>query len=153
MRRGDLIALMHEHGMVPPGARPEALRVAVIDDDPLLVRSSSRALRRAFPAAQLGTALNGFAAGVLMAELRPHVVLLDVVMPGLSGVEVCSQIRSTPSLVDTRVIIVSGHVDRKLQAELVAVGADHFVHKPFTGAVLVAAVRAVLPEALLAERA
>jgi len=59
---------------------------------------------------------------------RPAVAILDVMMPGPSGLEVCRAVRADPSLVGTRVIISSANAT---EADAVSAGADAFIPKPF----------------------
>lgn len=62
---------------------------------------------------------------------KPDLILLDVMMPGIDGIEVCKQIRSNPDLSDIKIIMVSGkamEADTKLGLDA---GADHYVSKPF----------------------
>jgi len=71
---------------------------------------------------------DGDAALAAIREHRPAVAILDVVMPGLSGLEVCRRVRADPALVGTRVIISSGNAT---EAEALDAGADAFLPKPF----------------------
>ena len=69
-----------------------------------------------------------------MAEIEknvPNVVLLDVMMPGMSGIEVCKLIRGNPKLKDVVVIMISG---RAMQTDIdngMEAGANHYISKPF----------------------
>ncbi|MBX7191303.1 MAG: response regulator [Sandaracinaceae bacterium] len=140
MQRADLLAFMRRQGMPVPSGRA-APRVVIVDDEPIVVRSLERILARAFPGARLRGAYNGFEAGLLVAAEQPDLVLLDVVMPGLSGVEVCAALRAMPSLGHTRVVVVSGHLGPETRRKLSAVGADAFVPKPFSPESLLEVVR------------
>ncbi len=71
---------------------------------------------------------------------RPTVAILDVMMPGLSGLEVCRAVRADPSLVGTRVIISSANVN---EAEALGAGADAFLAKPFLPSRMRVAVEAL----------
>lgn len=146
MRRDDLLAFLRRQGMPVLAAPAPVPRILVVDDEEMVVRSLERILVRAWPNAQIRCAYNGFEAGLRVAADRPDLVLLDVVMPGVSGVEVCAAIRSQPSLAHTRVVVVSGHLSPVVRSQLTAVGADAFVAKPFTPRELLAAVeRFVVP--------
>lgn len=141
VRRDDLVAFLRRQGMpVLSEVGGPSPRILVVDDEALVVRSLERILWRRWPSAEVACAYNGFEAGLRVAADRPDVVLLDVVMPGVSGVEVCAAIRAQPSLMHTRVLVVSGHLSPATRAQLVAVGADGFVAKPFTPKELVLAV-------------
>ncbi len=132
MLRSDLFAFMRERGIpVLAGESPHHARFAVVDDEPALVRALSRMLARVAPGCDCRSAQDGFSAGVLLASFRPDIVFLDVVMPGLSGVEVCERIRATPGLQATAVVIVSGGLTGALRSRLTAAGADRLIAKPF----------------------
>jgi DNA-binding response OmpR family regulator len=87
-------------------------------------------------------AYDGNTALTLAAQENPHLILLDVMMPGMSGLEVCAGLRKKE--VDTRIIMMSARgeeIDRVVGLE---VGADDFVSKPFSIRELLALVRARL---------
>ncbi len=75
---------------------------------------------------------------------HPDLVLLDLMLPGMDGLSVCRQLRSTDTTRDIRVIILSAKGE---EVDIVAgleLGADDYVTKPFTPAILLARIRAVL---------
>lgn len=131
MLRSDLLDFMRAHGMpVLANDPPHEARIAVVDDDAHAVRALFRTLSRIIPGADCRSAHDGFSAGALLTAFRPDLVFLDFVMPGMSGLEVCEHICSTPELAGTRVAIVSGHFSDELRARLMAVGVDRFISKP-----------------------
>jgi DNA-binding response OmpR family regulator len=80
----------------------------------------------------------------LVSEIRPDLILLDVVLPSLSGLAAAALIKSDPSMSNVPIIIMSGHhIGRD---ELDRAGVTDFVQKPFRGDVLVAAVKRALGE-------
>jgi CheY-like chemotaxis protein len=132
MLRSDLLDFMRAHGMpVLSNNPPNRLRIAVVDDERALVRALLRMLARAAPGADCRSAHDGFSAGALLTSFHPDLIFLDVVMPGLSGVEVCEHIRSKPELRGAAVVIVSGHLTPGLRSRLEIVGVDGFIEKPF----------------------
>jgi len=140
--RSELLAFMRAQGMPVPGRihGGDQARIAVVDDDPVVVRALSRALKRVVPGADCRTASDGFAAGLLLASFQPDLVLLDVVMPGMSGVEVCAHIRAAPQLAGAAILAVSGHLTSSVREQLLAAGANGFLAKPFDPHVLEATV-------------
>ena len=72
---------------------------------------------------------------------RPDLVVLDVSMPGATGLEVCAAIRSTPATAGCRVLLLSAGASPDDVARGMAAGADAYLPKPFTVAGLVAQVR------------
>ncbi|MCY7418132.1 MAG: response regulator transcription factor, partial [Chloroflexi bacterium] len=73
-------------------------------------------------------------------EDEPDLVLLDLAMPGLDGATVCQRIRETS---DVPIVVVSGERDRAATVELLDLGADDYIRKPFRADELLARVRAV----------
>jgi putative two-component system response regulator len=76
------------------------------------------------------TACNGTDALRLAADERPDVVLLDVVMPGMSGTDVCAALKAAPATCLTPVILISGSGDREKRLAGREAGADDFLGKP-----------------------
>ncbi len=118
------------------------LSIFVVEDDPDI----SRLLRHHLEGA--GFSVKMFSSGntvvVESERQRPALFILDIMVPGKDGLELCRQIRQTPLLVSTPVIFLtakSGEADRVLGLEL---GADDYIAKPFSPRELVARVKAVM---------
>ena len=74
---------------------------------------------------------NGFQAIEKARQLLPDVILLDVMMPGMTGFEVCQRIRSDPQLAEIPIIILTALDDRESMLSGLKAGADDFISKPF----------------------
>lgn len=74
---------------------------------------------------------------------RPHVVLLDVMLPGLDGYEICRRMRKLPEMRGARIIMVSAKAMPSERASGMAAGADAYITKPFAESDLLAAIQAV----------
>jgi two-component system cell cycle response regulator len=115
-------------------------RVLMVDDD-----STTRAMLEE-TLAKNGYEVSGVSDGdralALIKEFRPSVVLLDLVMPGIDGLEVCAKIREMDLDWRPSIIIVSGKNDKGSMVEALSKGADDFIVKPFDEAELIARVRA-----------
>jgi two-component system, OmpR family, phosphate regulon response regulator PhoB len=109
---------------------PQRAGVLVIDDDDDLRRGLVQHLRDAdFDAQGVSTGAAGLA---IAGKLRPVAVVLDVVLPDISGTEVCRQLRATATIGDVGILMLSARAeecDRVLGFE---VGADDYVAKPFS---------------------
>jgi len=77
------------------------------------------------------------------AALMPDVILLDVMMPGMDGLEVCRRLRAAPDLAEVPVLMVTALEDRGSRLHGLDAGADDFISKPFDRAELRARVRTV----------
>src|SRR6478752_530411 len=74
---------------------------------------------------------NGFGAGMMIKEFRPDLVVLDVMLPDINGIEVCRLVRSDKTMDDVRVICISGMVEEDKIQQLRDAGANDFLKKPF----------------------
>ena len=99
--------------------------VLVVDDDEM-IRRLVRAVLEA-DEFEVAEARDGKTALALASETRPAVVVLDVMMPGLDGVEVCRRLDHE----EVKVVILTARDDPKLETEAKAAGADAFMTKPF----------------------
>jgi two-component system, OmpR family, KDP operon response regulator KdpE len=107
---------------------PRPNRTALVVDDDVFVLSALAEMMSE-DGYDVHTASNGFSAIRLATELRPLVILLDLVLPERSGAEVLMELRSEPLTRDSAVVIVSGYADSLSEAELAE--ADGVVGKPF----------------------
>jgi CheY-like chemotaxis protein len=121
---------------------PESQRVTilVVEDDSALREFLCTALADEFDVAG---AVSGEEAVDLARQLRPDVVLLDVMLPGLSGLDVVRVIRSDPSLKDTPILVMTAFSEIDA-GDAEAAGANRFLAKPFDLHELTSAVRDLL---------
>jgi len=118
-------------------------RCLVVEDDALVRRFFAQALAD-IPDLAVDVAVDGREGLALVRGTRPDLVLLDLMLPDLSGTEVCKAVRADSSLAHVRIIMLtarSEEVDRIVGFEL---GADDYVTKPFSVRELVLRVGAVL---------
>ena len=117
------------------GRRP---RLLVVDDQPVNIQ----AIYQVFAADhQVLMATNGAQALALCARQQPDLVLLDVVMPGMDGHEVCRRLKADPVLRDIPVIFVTAHNDEAAEAQGLDLGAVDFISKPINPKIVRARVR------------
>ncbi|WP_395703914.1 diguanylate cyclase domain-containing protein [Aquabacterium sp.] len=119
-----------------PGARRP--RVLVVDDQPANVQALYQALQADH---QVLVATQGEQALQLCRDKSPDLVLLDIVMPGIDGFEVCRRLKAEPGTHDIPVIFVTGHSDEASETRGLDVGAVDFITKPINVAVVRARVR------------
>lgn len=127
--RAALSRFMDDNGIPNRLRAVERRRILVVDDDPAIVRLVSDLLQRG-GVHDVRSAETGYEAGLLTREFRPHLMLLDYMLPDLNGNEVCRRIRADEDLASTRIVIVSGVVRREEIEDLLDAGADDFVPKP-----------------------
>jgi two-component system response regulator MprA len=121
--------------VVSAGAR----RILVVDDDPMVATTVQRVLRP--EGYEVDVALGGAQAIERAHANRPDLVVLDLMMPGIDGLEVCRQLRADGDLPILMLTARSGTADRVKGLDT---GADDYLVKPFAYAELLARVRALL---------
>jgi two-component system phosphate regulon response regulator PhoB len=116
-------------------------RILVVDDEPDVQRLLSFNLQRA--GFEVHTASTG--ADALMAAARdiPDVIILDLMLPDLSGVEICRQIRQDDSLARVGVLMLTALSSDEQRVEGLTAGADDYVVKPFNVEEIILRVRAI----------
>lgn len=111
-------------------------RVLVVDDEPTILISLEFLFRR--EGHEVVLAADGEAALKALEEARPDLVVLDVMLPTLSGFEVCRRIRADPRFKDLPVLMLTAKGRETEVAKGLEVGADLYVTKPFSTKELVA---------------
>jgi len=112
-------------------------KILLIDDEPDLLRVLARSLNA--DGHEVATALDGPKGLDLFEGQRPAVVITDIKMPGMSGIEVLKRIKERAP--EAEVIIITGHGDMDTAVEALHFGASDFVTKPFRGETLAIAIR------------
>lgn len=120
-----------------------ASRILIMDDEPNIVVSLEFLLRES--GYEVRVAPDGEQALALMKAFRPHLVLLDLILPALDGFDVCQQIRAGRGPEPVRIIILSARAQEVEVSKGLALGADAYLAKPFSTRELLARVRALLP--------
>ena len=128
--RASLSRFMDENEIPNCLRSTERRRILLVDDDPAIVRILSDFLDRDDDH-EVRSASTGYEAGLLTREFRPHLLLLDYMLPDINGNEVCRRLREDPEMASTKILIVSGVVRREEIDELLGAGADDFLSKPF----------------------
>ncbi len=118
------------------------MKALIVEDDPDARKVLSLILK--LDGYQIHSAPGGQEALSVLADLVPDVVLLDVMMPGMDGYQVCQWIRSNPAIRHVPVIMLSGKADPESVARGMEVGADEYLAKPITPSNLTKQLKTVL---------
>jgi DNA-binding response OmpR family regulator len=116
--------------------------ILVVDDDRDVAKSIELALRR--HGFRVTVTHSGVEAIKMLRRHRPDLLLLDIVMPGMSGLDVCRRLRSHPSLADLPIIFMTARSQERDRIEGFRAGADDYLGKPFNLEEMILRVRAVL---------
>ncbi|WP_182050882.1 response regulator transcription factor [Changpingibacter yushuensis] len=114
-------------------------KILVVDDEPTYRDTLAFNLRR--DGFEVVTAADGIAAVDAFTRAAPDLILLDLMLPGLSGIEVCNRVRAQSNVPIIMVTAKDDEVDKIVGLE---VGADDYLTKPYSYRELVARIRAVL---------
>lgn len=117
-------------------------RILVVDDEPDITALVAYHLAKA--GYRVSTAANGSDALRAAREERPDVVVLDLMLPGVAGLEVLAELRARPETRDVGVILLTAKRDEPDRIKGLSLGADDYLTKPFSPAELVLRVQALL---------
>jgi two-component system KDP operon response regulator KdpE len=126
-------------GLDKPHDKGEKARLLLVDDESQILRTLQATL--ASQGYEIKTALNGLDGLILFREWRPDLVITDLSMPEMSGVELCREIRA---IATTPIIVLSVREQEGAKVAALDAGADDYVTKPFNIQELKARVRAQL---------
>ena len=118
----------------------EGLRVMVIDDSKTIRRTAETLLRR--EGADVTTATDGFEALAKIADQRPQIIFVDIMMPRLDGYQTCALIKKSPKFAATPVVMLSSKDGLFDRARGRMVGSNEYLTKPFTKESLLRSVAA-----------
>ncbi|MEL7314022.1 MAG: response regulator [Cyanobacteria bacterium J06559_3] len=127
---------------LPEEADPSARYILVVDDNSDLRAYISHVLQH--QNYQVRTARNGEAALEMLQTYTPDLILTDLMMPGMSGLELIQHVRQDDRLSSTPVVLLTAKVDDETRIEGVEQGADAYLGKPFNDRELLAEVRNLL---------
>ncbi len=128
--RPELLRFMKANDIPTDALESSRKRVLIVDDDDQIIDLFVDVLGRD-DRFEVRTASTGYDAGLLTEQLRPHLILLDYMLPDINGNLVCERIKSNPDLRNTKIIIMSGVVNQAEIDALKGSGADEFMKKPF----------------------
>ena len=125
----DLESFLADQGMYPLARRYFPKKKILIVDDDLTTRE---AFSEFFSVHGYVTsvAANGFTAGLQIMRLKPDLVLLDLMMPGIDGFEVCSLIKENSETSHIIVLVLTGYDTEENRERILKAGADGFLSKP-----------------------
>ncbi|MEW6744114.1 MAG: response regulator [Planctomycetota bacterium] len=122
----------------------EAARILIVDDDPHMCLVLTKALGRG--RAEIDVCHDGNEALKRVRHFKPHVVLLDYMLPRMDGFKVLRLLKGDARLRDTRVILMTASAEDEVSLEAQASGADGFLNKPLDLATVLRVVKSVVPQ-------
>ena len=123
-------------------------KALVIDDDKVITMALK--IRLCAAGYDMSSSPDGISGLKAVQEKRPDVILLDIRMPGMDGLEVNRRLKAAPELSDIPVIVVSAQAQQATRQGALAAGVKYFLPKPYDAAQLVALIEATTTETVCA---
>ena len=132
IKKKNLEAFMEKQGIPIPETEMtgERRRILVVDDDPIIVETIVLSLEEDKFDYEVISASDGFEAGLQVNHFKPHLLILDIMMPDIKGYEVCKKVKSNPDTKDTKIIVLSAYLDEEKFKQMKEYGADVCFSKP-----------------------
>jgi len=132
IKQSDLERFMKKQGI--PIQKKEQMeerkRILIVDDDPIIVETLVQALEEDIHDYEVISAADGFEAGLQVNHFKPHLLILDIMMPDIKGYDVCKKIKSTEETNNTKIIVLSAYLDEEKFKKMKEYGADLCFSKP-----------------------
>jgi two-component system alkaline phosphatase synthesis response regulator PhoP len=117
-------------------------KILLVDDEPDILEFLKYNLKK--EGYTVYTASNGKEALTLAKENSPHVIILDVMMPDMDGIETCRELREMPELTDVMIAFLTARSEDYSQIAGFEVGADDYINKPIKPRVFISRIKALL---------
>lgn len=132
IKQSDLVAFMTKQGIPIPEdtSVEERIRILVVDDDPIIVETIVQSLEEDEHDYEVISASDGFEAGIQVSHFKPHLLILDIMMPDIKGYEVCKKIKNDEETKDIKIIVLSAYLDEEKFKKMKEHGADVCFSKP-----------------------
>ncbi len=121
---------------------PEHTKILLVDDEPDILEFMEYNLKK--EGFQTYTAKNGQEAIEIASKEKPNLIILDIMMPVMDGIEACRNIRSIPDLKNTMIAFLTARNEDYSQIAGFDVGADDYISKPIKPRVLISRIKALL---------
>jgi len=131
VRREDLISFMKEFGMPLPSDLVEDPPLIMIVDDEIDVLDMLEALMTSSDEeVRIAKAQSGVEALLMIGERKPDLLIIDIMMPGMNGYEVCQKLKSSRNTQSIKIVAITGDHNPGVKDRILSSGADLFFTKP-----------------------
>jgi two-component system alkaline phosphatase synthesis response regulator PhoP len=117
-------------------------KILVVDDDPDILEFLAYNLRK--EGYEVADATNGKLALQVADKFRPELILLDVMMPEMDGIQTCQELRKNQSLKDVFIVFLTARIEEYSEIAGFSAGADDYITKPIKPGALVSRIKAIL---------
>lgn len=136
----DVEAFARSNGLTLAAREGSKIRVLVVDDDKRVAGLISRFIKSASDDVELELAHDGFSAGQAVQKFEPHLIVLDLFMPGIDGFDLCKSLKADPATSNIRIVAITGDSSRETEKRILKYGAEVCLGKPINKAALMEAI-------------
>ena len=122
----------------------DRLKILLVDDEPGIVRLVSKRLE--VEGFDVVGCMDGTQAMIQVQAVRPDLIILDVMLPGVNGHEVCRRLKRDPGFKNIPIILFTAKTSLKDEGIALEHGADAYIRKPFRAKELIEAIRALMQD-------
>ena len=122
--------------------QPAGKKILIVDDDPLILDLLTKILSA--QKYETEVASSGFEAGAKVVKFKPGLIILDLIMPEMSGFEVCRRIKEDPDTSHIKILAITGYDTEENREKIMKAGADDYMAKPVKRDVLLRHVEGLL---------
>jgi len=131
VRREDLVAFLKEFGMpLPEDLSQSPPLILIVDDEGDILDMLEDLLKSGDEQVKVAKAQNGVDALLMIGETKPDLLILDLMLPGMNGFEVCKKLKSSPGTRSIKRVAISGDPNPAVKERILGAGADLFFTKP-----------------------
>jgi len=129
--REDLVAFMKEFGMpLPAELAQDPPLVLIVDDESDILDMLEALMKSGDDDVRVVKAQNGVDALLMIGETKPDLLILDIMMPGMNGYEVCKKLKTSAGTQSIKIVAISGDHNPAVKERILSSGADLFFTKP-----------------------
>lgn len=144
IERQDLIAFLGQFNIpVPASLVNGSFKVLVVDDERLMLSMIEKMFAEHTSGVELHLATHGMAALIMLGKMHFNLVILDVIMPDMDGIEVCRTLKRDPDTAGIKIIAITGKQLSLAQEEYLERNTECLLRKPFSPEELLACVSAI----------
>lgn len=141
----DLVAFLQQYKMpVPASLGDNRFRILAVDDDTRVLSMMRRAFAKHNEEIDFQTTTNAMEALVMLGKNHFDLIILDVIMPDMNGIQVCITLKQNPGTAGIKIIVVTGHQLLEEQEDYLKHNAECVIKKPFLPSALVEKVRTLM---------
>jgi len=146
--KSDLIDFLRKHKLPIPDdlIKEKGCRILIVDDSKTIITLTTILIKKNHDHCIVSSAMDGFEAGRQVVLFKPHLVILDLKLPGVDGFEVCKKIKSDPQTKHIKILAITGYHSEKTKKNILSCGADGYLPKPFDNKEFIRNVKEMLAD-------